>query len=851
MKSIMNLLGWEIRPYIKGMEPGKIDFKAVEEDSTENWILINSAKEVTEALIENKLLSDSIITDGDSRYCNWISETDWVYRCKFEKPPGENKEYIDFKGIDTVGDIFLNGVYMGQSRSMYLNFRFEASDLHEQDNVLLVYVHSHKKMLKIYEDSMPDEWRGNVTTDMMLRKSRDYGAAYGYHPIGLFDDVLLESFDKTEITNTDMTADFTVDFTQASLHFSAEGIIYENKFTHPLKNLRARGRLKGSKSEGKVVVKFTIEEEDHRNPISVTVSPEETEDGWKAEATLKIDHPRLWWPKNYGEQPMYFIKHEVCIDGELCDQVVKMTGLRHVRMIGSMKFEVNGVEIRWWGAGITPVYGLTNRYNPTWAQDMAEKIADCNMNGIRVWGPGRSYPDEFYYEFDKRGIMIWQDFPTGTWQMPDSPEYKKLYGDEAIYMIKRLKAHPCIMLWCGGNEHIYMCELDGKKGRIGFDMLHYGYRSICDQYDPQRYYHVSSPYEGRYANEPSFGDSHGSRAYCAYTPGEDYGIFFSEDIRVFPPQYKSAVKFMKEEVWDDNYVDMKPFGTDYAMPVGWKNHLGNNGHLKLGKISNYYSARNVYELIYKYAAAAAQDLIDIGAHARTGNPAHKSLEKRQCTGHMFWKFNDSWPRFYCSFYDYYQECTLPFYAVKRVFAPFLIHFEVADHIYLWGVNDTMQDKYGYLSIRIYDILNNSIAKEITFPAAVPTGRSVVITNLDEFGPIKWKSVLYAEFKDQEGNILSKTHSYVTEENMLPFPKAKLVVHYEDGYLDIKTDQFARCVELTGNEAGDEFGWYFEDNYFDLLPFETKKVKVSGRHEKGTISAKAHYSDQISSIEIVK
>jgi hypothetical protein len=60
-------------------------------------------------------------------------------------------------------------------------------------------------------------------------------------------------------------------------------------------------------------------------------------------------------------------------------------------------------------------------------------------------------------------------------------------------------------------------------------------------------------------------------------------------------------------------------------------------------------------------------------------------------------------------------------------------------------------------------------------------------------------------------------------------------------LIITTDLFAHCVELSGNDNGDEFGWLFEDNYFDLLPGEVKRVRILGRHKSGTISAKPHFS----------
>ncbi len=52
-------------------------------------------------------------------------------------------------------------------------------------------------------------------------------------------------------------------------------------------------------------------------------------------------------------------------------------------------------------------------------------------------------------------------------------------------------------------------------------------------------------------------------------------------------------------------------------------------------------------------------------------------------------------------------------------------------------------------------------------------------------------------------------------------------------LVLKTDTFARCVELRGGEDGEEFGWIFEDNYFDLLPGVEKRIAVYGKHERGS------------------
>ena len=49
---------------------------------------------------------------------------------------------------------------------------------------------------------------------------------------------------------------------------------------------------------------------------------------------------------------------------------------------------------------------------------------------------------------------------------------------------------------------------------------------------------------------------------------------------------------------------------------------------------------------------------------------------------------------------------------------------------------------------------------------------------------------------------------------------------------MSTDKFARCVTLEGDADGDPFGWFFDDNYFDLLPGEEKVVRILGDHREG-------------------
>lgn len=359
---------------------------------------------------------------------------------------------------------------------------------------------------------------------------------------------------------------------------------------------------------------------------------------------------------------------------------------------------------------------------------------------------------------------------------------------------------------------------------------------------------MSCPYGGKYANDPLVEDSHGSRALRAYCPGEPYGAFFSENIRVYPPQYKSFYRWIGDAIWEDKYVDTKPFDCFKAMPKSWQCLVGNNGEEKFGPIWDYYAASNAKDLVYKYTAAAAQDIYQMYARSRRGNPAHKSHESQFCREHMIWEINDPWPNFYCAMVDYYLEPSFPYYAIKRAVQPVWIDFEVADHIYLWGVNDTRKAVAGILELTLYNLEYEKIVKKLNLPVALEPGTSKILMNLDSFGFLHWFTLLHAQLRDNDSGLIAVTNNYLTKGNMLPFHNAKLQLNLKGDMLSIRTDRFARCVELSAGEEGSAFGWVFEDNYFDLFPFEGKKLRIQKRGEGSCILAQAHYSEFRARIE---
>ncbi len=144
-------------------------------------------------------------------------------------------------------------------------------------------------------------------------------------------------------------------------------------------------------------------------------------------------------------------------------------------------------------------------------------------------------------------------------------------------------------------------------------------------------------------------------------------------------------------------------------------------------------------------------------------------------------------------------------------------------------------------MRLFDLAKNAFADACRSEVFVAAGHSHMATTLDGFGQFRRTNVLQVTLTGVDGKELSRGIYIADIERHMAFPDAKLDVNVSGRDLTIRTDRFARCVELSGNDGGDEFGWGFDDNTFDLLPGESRHVRVLGRHDTGTITARAHYA----------
>jgi hypothetical protein len=477
-----------------------------------------------------------------------------------------------------------------------------------------------------------------------------------------------------------------------------------------------------------------------------------------------------------------------------------------------------------WGACLTPIDGLTH----TWDQARFERLVDlainANMNILRIWGGGFPYPNDLYELCDRKGIMIWQDFVHDYGMYPCSDPYIQIFLSEAAVMVKRLKHHPSIILWCGGNEAFLGAEyVMPEREFIGGELYTKHYRELCEKLDADRYYHANSPFGGSCANDPSAGDTH-SYGHDWYVPGLDCPLFPTENNRASTPCDATMEKMMGDGLWPAEFRDQWTFKNHPMMPETWKKWMVPAVTHESGDLQNYYDAENASQLIYKYGASVRDHLRTSVENCRRGKLTGDAKEPFISNGHLIWKLNDTWPSIYCGTIDYYLLPNMSYYALKSAYKPVIVSFEPGDRIRLWVVNDTALPVKEDLSVRVFDLQKEVFTDELNIDVCIDPHSSSLVSDLKHFGQIRRTSILVARLVEKTtGNVLDEKVQLLDIERRLPFLGSALKIKpsLSGGWL-VSSDHYCHCVCIRGKaDNGEELT--FTDNYFHLFPNCSREV----------------------------
>ena len=142
-------------------------------------------------------------------------------------------------------------------------------------------------------------------------------------------------------------------------------------------------------------------------------------------------------------------------------------------------------SIRGWNW--VPVDALYGVPRPEKVRRLLELAAASGANLVRVWGGGLLESDEFYELCGELGLHVWQEFSqssSGMESVPSSdPEFVRTMVADARAIVPRLRRHPALAVWCGGNE------LDGDDSTPVLAAL----RDVVRELDPERAWRATSP----------------------------------------------------------------------------------------------------------------------------------------------------------------------------------------------------------------------------------------------------------------------------------------------------------------------------------------------------------------------
>ncbi len=801
-----------------------------------NWMVCSMPAQVHDVLLAHGRIQDPMQV-GAAEKCLWVSERDWVYRRQFPLESLADRTFLRFEGLDTIADVYLNGQLIGTHQDIYLPLEIDVSRLVTVgQNVLLVHFHSPQYWLKNVD--MPEAWRVCIKPNRMLRKPHeDFNNFNGVQPyltpVGIYAPVRLIQFGGPRITGCDLRTFLTDEYAAADLSITLTG---DGKISDG-----DRVRIAIADGPGARVVEKTVE--------LVASSGE-----WSRGVSIRVDNPQLWWPRGYGTQQLYTLKADLVRHDQILDSTTRSIGFRDVRYHGHFDYSINGKRVKLWGANFTPLPTISHVWNSEKLKQTFDLVENANMVSLRAWGPGAPYSDELYEEANRRGLLVWHEF-FHTWGMyPEHDAYRDLCRREAEHQVKSLKHHPSVLFWCGGNECHMGAGMDHPdKPMVGRVIFEQDYPEVCGRLDPDRFYLVNSPYGGAFANDPAEGDSH-SYNHIWYVPGEEFPIVFSENTRISPPLIKSLKRVLGDDVWPKAGFDGRIRShADRPIPPSWQQlTLGQDFTApRQAAVEDFYETTDTPEgLIYRMGAAHGMYIRRNVERYRRGKRASEQLEPRRSMGHYLWKLNDTYPMVYSGVIDSFIEPTMSYYALRRAYEPVLLSFDIGDHIHLWLVNDTAADVAGTVVVRLFNTSKNEVVDQFERPAYVEAGDSRVAATLDQFGMFSRQHALYAELRPADGRLQTRSIDFAEKERRIRFPDPLLSLECDRDAIIVSTDCFARSVELTGvSPDGDEFGWYFADNFFDLLPFERRRIELIGRHRKGTVTAKSFLGSRATSTQI--
>lgn len=818
---------------------GKWKFKATDETQ---WMDALVPGIVQEDLLRAGRLKDPYYRDNELD-AQWVEKKEWEYERSFiidESFFGRDKILLDCRGLDVICELYLNNVLIANTQNMFIEYEFDVKQyLKVGTNTLHAVFRSVLEWNKKQADADPRvTWtKGDALTNDALKgllyysrkEASDFGWDWGIRLLscGIWKPVRLIAYDSGRVTQVGVRQNLT-NLNEAILSIAAEAETYQT---------------------GSFEVNFEVKFQN-----TIVASKNVAVSNGKANCIISIPKPKLWWPNGLGQHPLYTVKAILKSENTKIHARQIRIGLRTIdidrekdRTGETFGIRVNGKLIFCKGANWIPADAMPGRLTETRYKNLLQSCVDANMNMLRVWGGGLYEPDVFYEFCDENGILLWHDFMFASGPYLATDPYLENVKDEIKNVVLRRRHHPSIALWCGNNESEH--NMSGGQNWIAnnpavrwaeYDKIFYEtIPQTAALFDPDRPYWPSSPHHplDRDQKKADFqsasGNVHtyevwgGQKRFSAYAEMGQYR-FVSEFGFQSLPHVETVCSFTAPE---DRYFPSVIL--DHHNLVGRKPNQ-NQGNLRIitavGDMFKMPSGTNNWITVSQILQGEGMKM---GCEAMRQNYPFS-------TGALYWQLNDNWPVISWSSIDYFGRWKALHYMAKHFFNPVLVSGVLKNNrVVIYGSNDLLTGKKCDLqwSLSRFD---GTVVRTGTKEVDLPANQSVLLDSLD-FSDIVKPDTGLSTYRKESYRIRENTFlsfrlvqgDSLLSSNMVFFlppkhwslkePGIKYTMAMEQGQIKIvvTAERFAAYVELGvhGSDAR------FSDNYFHLLPGETKTVLV--------------------------
>jgi beta-mannosidase len=708
----------------------------------------------------------------------WSQRTFW-YQKTFPRPPAGQDRTLIFDGICNRCTVWLNGKELGQHEGMFTRVEFPIHDLLQENSVLVVKL-----------DPAID-WKKTLVPNIF------YGPFYTQiPPLGIWRSVEIRGEPSVKVRAPFIA---TRDAKTGLMDLVATLAGATNGWG---------GRLLG------VISPENFSGQPYAFEYSVTSAAAEHD----VHLQFNIPEPQLWWPVDIGKPNLYRLTLAFLpSNGGDPDVQQETFGIRTVQMaplngkprprMYNWTFVINGKPVFVKGTNWCTPDALMD-FSRSRYERLLTMAARQHIQMLRAWGYGIVETDDFYDLCDRLGLMVMQEWPT-TWNSHNEQPFK-LLEETVRENTVRLRNHPSLVMYTGGNESTlpFGPAID-MMGRLNVEL------------DGTRAFH---------RGEPRGGATHD------YTEGRGLdeafttqAMFYGEVGYSFSyPNYESVERLLpadEENLW--------PAPSDGVLAYKTRVINSSDDWNQMLRDAQYFTAGQTMErFIVGTQLAQAVGVRHILERARTRWP--------ECTGALYFKFNEIAPTAERTTVDWYGSPKIPYYLVQDSLAPLLAvtlfpkattHGEpLALPVFLLDDANALEGAKWEVTLRVYGadlkpIKNSRFAGSGSIKRLAKLGELTLTAEQTKTAPL----LVVTDVK--RNGKLAKRNYYFTnfapiKDCLFDLPKTTVSVQRGDRQLIVRNEGKLPAVGVNASRPGHGDTFFAEENYFWLNPGEAKNLVVS-------------------------